>query len=50
VIDVPTPSPRDPVEVVPEHDHAWRRVRVPQENYGGVSEYRCDLCDARWSM
>jgi hypothetical protein len=41
-----TPVP----DVTPEHDHAWRRVDGSSDLYGGVGEYRCDLCPATWSM
>jgi hypothetical protein len=34
----------------PDHDHAWRRTKGPNAKTLIDGEYRCDICDASWSM
>lgn len=35
----------------PVHDHAWRRVRAAHDDPSLLEgSYRCDLCDAVWSL
>lgn len=46
------PPDETPGDVPPDHDHAWRRVSVPQDGprYSEEgAEYRCDLCGLSWS-